>query len=818
MKISYNWLKNYVDLDISPEELSPILTDIGLEVEGSGKFEIIKGGLEGIVIGEVLTAEKHPNADKLILTTVDVGFENPLSIVCGAPNVEAGQKVIVAVPGTKLYFEEQSFEIKKTKIRGEVSEGMICAEDEVGLGTSHEGIMILDPEAKTGIPARDYFQITDDYVFEIGLTPNRSDAISHIGVARDIVAALNQKTSTKAYQLLRPSVSNFKIDNNDLSIDVIVEDPIACPRYAGITIKDIKVTESPAWLRNYLTAIGVRPINNIVDITNFVLFEYGQPLHAFDAGMISGGKVIVKKLEEGTTFVTLDEINRHLSSNDLMICDSMGGMCIGGVFGGINSGINEHSTSIFLESACFNPGSIRKTAKFHGLQTDASFRFERGVDPNITIVALKRATLLIKEIAGGTISSSISDIYPHPIEKWPVAIKYTNVDRLIGKPIERDTIKSILNDLEIEIKQETPEGLDLLIPTFKVDVTREADVIEEILRIYGYNKIDINNTLVSSLSYFQKPDPEKIQNIISDYLTYNGFYEIMNNSLITSGYSDLSKVLSPEHDVRMKNPLSADLDVLRQSLLFGGLEVIAYNQNRKNPDIRMYEFGTVYSLKDSISGDPLSKYHEEKHLAVFLTGDKIPESWYSDKDHVSFYDLKAYINNIFMRSGISIDGFIIDEDVSGDFENGLCYKSSKTIIAELGAVTRHNLDKFEITNDVFYAYIRWDKVLKLLKDVSIQYKETPKFPAVRRDLALMIDKQITFDQLRKLAIRTEKHLLKSVSIFDVYEGGKIEGDKKSYALSFILQDPRKTLTDKLIDKTMNKLMEAFKKEFNATIR
>ncbi len=819
MKISYNWLKKYIDFDLDPEKLSEILTDCGLEVEGLEKIQSVKGGLKGFVVGEVLTKEKHPDADKLSITTVDTGENEILKIVCGAPNVSAGQKVIVATVGSVLYSGDKEFKIKKTKLRGEVSEGMICAEDEIGLGTSHDGIMVLDPEAKTGTPAKDYFNIREDYVYEIGLTPNRSDATSHIGIARDLVSVLNHINITRDYKLNIPLVDDFKTDNQNRQIDVIVEDQKACPRYSALTISNIEIKESPDWLKNHLNSIRIRPINNIVDITNFVLFETGQPLHALDADNISGNKVIVKKYPQGTKFTTLDEIERELSENDLMICNEKEGMCIGGVFGGIKSGVNENTKNIFLESAYFDPTSIRKTSKYHGLQTNASFRFERGADPQITTYVLKRAAILIKEIAGGEISSNIVDVYPDKIEKWIINILYKNVDRLIGKEIDRTVIKNILQDLDIKIINETEKGLKLLIPTFKVDVTREADIIEEILRIYGYNNIEIPTKVKSSLSFRSKPDTEKLQNLISDQLTDNGFFEIINNSLTNSDYIKKSPVLDEKNNVKILNPISRDLDILRQTLLYGGLESIAYNLNRKISDIKFYEFGKIYLLnKAEKKNDVLSKYFEEKHLALFLTGRKNADSWKDKDSNFDFFDLKIFVNNILKRLRIDINTLDVSSKVSEAFSEGLIYTLNNIKFVEFGSVSPNILNDFDIKQEVFYADINWDFAINLINKSQTQYHEVPKFPAVKRDLALLIDKKITFEEIEKLAFQTERHLLKSIKLFDVFEGEKIGKEKKSYAVSFILQNPDKTLTDKIIDKTMNKFIKVFEEKLNAKIR
>jgi len=817
MKISYNWLKQYINIEVEPEKLSKLLTDCGLEVEGLEKFQSIKGGLEGVVIGEVRTKVQHPNADKLTLTTVDVGKDELLNIVCGAPNVEADQKVLVATIGTWLYMEDDSFQIKKSKIRGQVSEGMICAEDELGLGKSHDGIMVLETDAKIGTPAKEYFNIQDDYIFEIGLTPNRADATSHFGVARDLVAVFNHINSNSSSKFNCPSVENFKADNENNIIDIIVEDSEACPRYSGLTISGVRVEESPEWLKTRLLSIGVRPINNIVDITNFVLFETGQPLHAFDFDEITGRKVIVKKLKQGTKFIGLDEIERELTANDLMICNEIEGMCIGGVFGGIKSGVNESTTKIFLESAYFDPKTIRKTSKYFGLQTDASFRFERGADPETTIFALKRAALLIKQIAGGKISSEVIDIYPNPISRWNIDVSYKNVDRLIGKAIDREIIQKILIDLDFEILDKSADGFQVRVPIRKVDVKREVDIIEEILRIYGYNNIEIPSKVNSSISFHPFPDPEKVQNIIADYLSDTGFIEIMNNSLTKSKYLEsFTTDLELKNNVKILNPLSQDLDVLRQSLVFGGLETIIYNINRKISDLKLFEFGKSYSYKKDEDG--LKKYSENVQLALLISGKNEPESWKIDQKNSGFYDIKVFVTNIFRKLGIINSLMTVNHDVSKIFVEGLSYHYKKHKLVEFGQLSSKLLEDFDIKQNVYYAEIQWDILVKLVKNNLIQYQETPKYPEVRRDLALLIDKSIRFEEIEKLAFQTEKSLLKKINIFDVYEGDKIDEDKKSYAVSFILQSSFKTLTDKLIDKTMNKLINVFEKDLNAKIR
>ncbi len=815
MKISYNWLKNYINTDLSVEEVSKILTDTGLEVEGIEEFESVKGGLKGLVIGQVTSCAKHPNADKLSVTTVNVGGENELPIVCGAPNVAEGQKVVIATVGTTLYSGDESFKIKKAKMRGEPSEGMICAEDEIGLGTSHDGIMVLDDSAVIGTPAKEYFKIESDTVFEIGLTPNRIDGASHIGTARDLAAYLSQ---TKKTELIKPSVDDFKVDNNNLPIEIIVEDKEACPRYTGVTVSNVTVGPSPEWLQHRLKAIGLNPINNLVDISNFVLHETGQPLHFFDADQIEGNKVIVKTLPNETPFVTLDEAERKLSDKDLMICNEKNGMCIAGVFGGIKSGVTESTKNVFIESAHFNSVYVRKTAKRHDLHTDASFRFERGSDPNITVYALKRAALLIKEIAGGEISSEIIDVYPEKVEDYKVELTFKNLKRLIGKEIEKEKVKSILESLDIKIISEDDEKLNLEVPTYRVDVQREADVIEEVLRIYGYNNVEISEHVNSSLSYSPKPDKEQIQNTISDILSANGFNEIMCNSLTKADYYNDLESYKASNLVKIFNPLSNDLNVMRQTLLFGGLESVAYNRNRRNTDLKLYEFGNNYSLKDSDSENPLKKYNEEKHLALFITGNKNDESWIIKEEPSSFYLLKTYVENILEKLGFDLNQMLSNETKLDLFTEGLSYEYNKKQVVNFGILNKKLLKNFDIDAPVYFAEFNWDAVVKLSAKNSIRYTEIPKYPEVRRDLALLLDQSVKFGDIKNLAYQSERKLLKKVSLFDVYEGEKLGENKKSYAVSFVLQDENKTLTDKQIDKIMNNFIRVFEKELNAQIR
>jgi phenylalanyl-tRNA synthetase beta chain len=820
MKISYNWLKRYTDIDLPPEEVSVLLTNCGLEVESFERTESVKGGLKGVFIGKVMECIKHPNADKLSLTKVDIGIGRLLSVVCGAPNVAAGQKVPVATVGTMIYQGDKSFEIKEARIRGEFSEGMICAEDELGLGPLHEGIMVLDPTAVIGMPASEYFKLSEDTVFEIGLTPNRTDATSHTGVARDLAAVLNQHQNVKKYRMNWPAVDVFSIDDHSLNIPVIVEDDAMCPRYSGISISGIKIAESPEWLKNLLNAAGIRPINNIVDVTNFVMMELGQPLHAFDAAKIKGGRIIVRKARQDEPFVTLDGVGRKLSNEDLMICNAEEGMCIAGVFGGAFSGVSDSTTNIFLESACFNPRTIRKTSRYHALQTDSSFRFERGSDPNITVYALKRATLLIRELAGGKISSEIFDVYPVPVEPVKIIVRWKNIDRLIGKEIGHDNIRSILLDLGITIEKESTETLSLVVPTFKTDVTREADVIEEILRIYGYDNIEMRGQLRSSLSFANKPDPERIRNLVSDMLSSLGFNEIINNSLTRSKYAEESPGLDTANSVFLLNPLSQDLNVMRQTLLFGGLETIAWNQNRKTFDLKLYEFGRIYKLypdKKDIS-QALDRYNEHEHLALWMTGRREAESWRTNDSKVDIFDLKAAVHSIFERIGFNPDRFTKSYFTDELFEEGTMFAANQVILVKFGRLKKKELKRFDLKQEVMYADFDWEKIIGLLSGNVVSYNEIPKFPEVRRDLALILDAAIKYEDLEHTAFQAEKHILKGVSLFDVYQGDKIGPGKKSYAISFLLMDDQKTLTDQIIDKTMEKILHAFQEKFHAAIR
>ena len=818
MKISYNWIKDYLKIDLEPAKVAVILTGIGLEIEGMEEWVSVKGGLEGVVIGEVLTCKKHPDADKLSVTTVDIGAQQPVQIVCGAPNVAAGQKVPVATIGTILYKGDESLEIKKSKIRGELSEGMICAEDELGLGNSHEGIMVLDSNAKPGTPAKNYFNVARDVVFEIGLTPNRIDSGSHYGVARDLAAYLNLNENFAGNAVL-PSLSGFKSDNNDNPYEVIIENTSDCPRYSGIIISDITVSESPEWLKNRLKAVGLNPINNVVDITNFVQHEIGQPLHAFDADKITGRKVIIRNLPDKSKFITLDNNERSLSSKDLMICNQEKGMCIAGVFGGIESGVTSATKNIFLESAYFNPVAIRKTSKRHGLKTDASFRFERGADPNMTTWALKRAIMLIKELAGGNISSEIIDVYPNPIKNAVIEVTYTNINRLIGKKIAPDTVKKILNLLDIVITAENGENLTLDIPSYRVDVKNEADVIEEILRIYGYNNVEVTNHVNSTLSYPEKPNREKIVNITADLLSANGYSEIMCNSLNPAAWYERNSDFDKDQLVVLANPLSSDLNAMRQSLLFGGLSSVIWNLNRQHLDLRLYEFGHCYFFKKTDNRYPTAEnYTEKESLDLFITGNTSRQSWNCKTNPTDFFNIKSAVEMVLSRLGINPDDMAKGESEKKYFAESLTYMFNNNIVAEAGRISKKYLSQFDIAQEVYYGHIEWDMVLKMLKNHFISFRELPKYPSVRRDLALLLDRSIKFSKIRDIALRTERNILRDISLFDVYESDSLGINKKSYAVSFILRDEMKTLTDKNIDKVMDNLVRAFGKELNAHIR
>ena len=806
MKISYNWLKQFIKIDLKSDETATLLTDLGLEVEVVEKYQSIRGGLEGVIVGHILTCEKHPDADKLSITTVDLGDGTPVQIVCGATNVAKGQKVPVATIGTKLIDKEGvEFEIKKGKIRGQESHGMICAEDELGLGTSHDGIMILDDKLKPGTAAAKVFNVENDEVFEIGLTPNRADAMSHYGVARDLRAALLQKNSN--IELITPTVSTFRIDKRTLKIDVDVKDSKLAPRYCGVTLSGITVKPSPAWLQNRLKAIGLTPKNNIVDVTNYILHDLGQPLHAFDASKING-KIIVKTVAAGTKFVTLDDVERTLHEEDLMICDEKGPLCIAGVFGGKGSGVTDSTNSIFLESAYFNPVSVRKSAKRHALNTDASFRFERGIDPNITEFALKRAALLIKEVAGGEITSDIVDIYPKKIEDFPVFLNFDKTTKLIGQELPKETIKKILASLDIKVNSVSDAGLGLIIPSYRVDVQREVDVIEEILRVYGYNNINFTKKLNATVANSARTEDYKVQNIVATQLNSLGFHEMMANSLTSPDYVKLSNMLKEEFNVMMLNPLSNDLSAMRQSLLFSGLEAVSYNINRRNSDLKLFEFGKTYHKLPS-------GYNEPKHLTLFVSGNRTEESWTNAQKPYDFFLFKGYVNSVLNRLGIfKIQNKTVESDV---FAEGIAIASGNDTLVEFGTVKKSILKHFDIKQEVLFADFNWNLILKAINN-KIKFADIPKYPEVRRDLALLVDNTVAFDSIYNVARQTEKSLLKDINLFDVYEGKNLPEGKKSYAVSFTLQDNTKTLTEEQIDKIMSKLQKNLENEVDASLR
>ncbi|MFC2176133.1 phenylalanine--tRNA ligase subunit beta [Bacteroidota bacterium] len=814
MKISYNWLKEYLSIDIDVNEAAELLTSSGLEVEKIHAFTSVKGGLEGLVVGEVLTQAKHPDADRLSVTTVNVGREQPLHIVCGAPNVAAGQKVVVATVGTMLYPEDgEPFAIKKSKIRGAVSEGMICAEDEIGLGAGHDGIMVLPAEVEVGTLASEYFEVEKDYTIEIGLTPNRADAMSHIGVARDLRAVLREKKEGyENLDLQWPDVKDYSVNGLDNPIAVEVKNLDACPRYVGLYIQGVEVKPSPQWLQNRLKTIGLRPINNVVDVTNFVLHELGQPLHAFDADKIKGKKVIVRNANAGEKFTTLDEVERKLDAADLMICDEADGMCIAGAFGGLTSGVTLTTKNVFLESAYFNPVSIRKTAKRHALNTDASFRFERGIDPETVVLAAKRAALLIQELAGGNLST-ITDNYPTPIPHQKVEVKFANINRLIGQEIPQEKVLSILADLEIYVEKKNSEGLKLSVPSFKNDVTREADITEEVLRVYGYDRVVGSGQLRVPLIASDKKSPEQLRNLVSDALTAQGFNEIMNNSLTKGAYMDTHFAEEGKLKVNILNPLSNDLNVMRQTLLFGGLESLSRNIRYQNPNCKFYEFGNLYGL----SGKEKWPFEENSALGIFLTGRWQKERWNTMEGNVAFQHIHGVVKSILNRLGIKAN--IQDISDTKAFAYGMEFRTKDgQLLAKFGSVRASILSAFDIEQEVFFAHFDWTKVLKLSALNAFEVTELPKFPSVRRDLALFVDKTVKYGQLEQLAYQTERKLLKAVDLFDVYEGKGVPEGKRSYALSFILQDENATLNDKTIDKTMSRLQQRFEKEVGAELR
>ena len=820
MNISYNWLKEYLDFDLTPVEVADALTSIGLETGGVEEVQTIKGGLEGLVIGEVLTCEDHPNSDHLHITTVNVGGEAPLQIVCGAPNVAAGQKVVVAVNGTKLYDGDTCVTIKRSKIRGVESNGMICAEDEIGIGTDHSGIIVLPPDAVVGTLAKDYYNVKSDYVLEVDITPNRVDATSHYGVARDLYAYL--KRHGKAVTLRLPSVEAFRIDDDTPAIGVVVENTEACLRYSAVTIKGVTVKESPEWLQNRLRVIGLRPINNVVDVTNFILHELGQPLHSFDAGKVKGGKVIVKTVPAGTKFVTLDGVERVLTDRDLMICNTEEPMCIGGVFGGLDSGVTEQTTDVFLESACFHPTWIRKTARRFGLNTDASFRFERGLDPNNTIYVLKRAALLIQELAGGKITGAIEDVYPKVYEPYTVAVTYEKINSLIGIVIPAETVKSIVESLEMKIVSETAEGLTLRVPVYRIDVRRDVDVIEDILRIYGYNNVEFSDHVKSSLSYETPTDHSwKLQNLVSEQLCGCGFNEILNNSLTRSAYYTGLSTYPEGHCVMLMNPLSADLNAMRQTLLFGGLESIEHNAKRKLSNIRFYEFGNCYDYNadHKKEGEILAEFGEDYRLGIWLAGNRVENNWAHPNEKASVYELKAYVENILLRLGVDMKRVVYGRLSNDIYAEGLSITTgSGRQLGTLGIVNKKLRELVDVDMEVYFAELSWTQLMKEVKKAKVSFTEISKFPAVKRDLALLLDKGVSFVEVEKIAKESERKLLREVVLFDVYEGKNLPAGKKSYAVSFFLQDEGKTLTDKQIDAIMKKIQTNLEQKLGAQLR
>ena len=820
MNISYKWLKEYVDFDLTPQEVCDALTSEGLEVDALEEVQSIRGGLKGLYVGKVLTCDAHPNSDHLHVTTVDLGKGEPQQIVCGAPNVAAGQKVIVADLGCVLYDGDNEFQIKKSKLRGVESLGMICAEDEIGVGTSHDGIIVLPEDAPVGQPAAEYYNLESDWLIEVDITANRADALSHWGVARDLYAWLVQngyKTS-----LHRPSDEAFAVDNHDLPIDVVIENTEACKRYACVSITDCEVKESPDWLKNKLNAIGLRPINNIVDITNYVMMAYGQPLHCFDADMVTGHKIVVKTLPEGTPFVTLDGEEHKLSDRDLAICNAEEPMCIAGVFGGKGSGTYETTRNVVLESAYFHPTWIRKSARRHGLSTDSSFRFERGIDPNGTIYALKQAALLCKELAGGKVSMEIKDIYPEPLPNFNVDLKYDYVHQLIGKEIPHDTIKSIVTSLEMVIKAENAEGLQLEVPAYRVDVQRPCDVVEDILRVYGYNNVEMPEQLKSSLVIKGEEDQKhKLENLVGEQLVGAGFNEILNNSLTKAAYYEDLNSYPKDRLVSIVNPLSSDLNVMRQSILFGGLESIAHNANRKNPNLKFFEFGNTYQHfnEKADAENPMKAYSEESHLGLWVTGKRVEGSWAHPDEQSSFYELKAYVINVLNRIGLPMGAVVFKESENNIFSKGITVENrGGKVLVEMGVVARNLQKKFDIDNEVYFADLYWNQLTKAVRKQKVGFKEISKYPAVSRDLALLLDKSVEFASIEQIAYNAERKLLKKVELFDVYEGKNLPEGKKSYAVNFILQDEQKTLNDKAIDAVMQKIIQNLKKQLNAELR
>ncbi len=835
MNISYNWLKEYVDFDLTAQEVADALTSEGLEVGCVEEIQPVKGGLQGLVIGEILTCVPHPNSDHMHVCTVNLGEGEPVQIVCGAPNVAAGQKVVVATLGCKLYDGDECFTIKKSKLRGVESHGMICAEDEIGIGTDHNGIIVLPETAVPGTPASEYYQLKSDYLIEVDITPNRADACSHYGVARDLYAWLVQNGHPTS--LHRPGCEAFKVDNHELEIDVEVQNVEACPRYAAVTVRNCQVKDSPEWLQEKLRVIGLRPINNVVDITNYIMFAYGQPLHCFDADMIKGGKVVVKTMPEGTPFVTLDGVEHCLSDRDLAICNVEEPMCIAGVFGGKGSGTYETTRNVLLESAYFNPTWIRKSARRHGLGTDASFRFERGIDPNGIIYALKQAAMLCKELAGGEISMEIKDVYPRPLPDFVVDLGYNYAYSLIGKDIGADTVKRIVTSLEMKILEETPDGLKLQVPAYRVDVQRPCDVVEDILRIYGYNNVEIPPTVKSSLNVKGDEDKShKLQNLVAEQLVGCGFNEILNNSLQRAAYYDGLESYPENRLVKLMNPLSSDLNAMRQTLLFGGLECIAHNANRKNADLKFFEFGNCYRFHEenkwpgivqgvSSSRDPevihhiLDAYSEDCHLGLWVTGKRVSGSWAHPDEDSTFYELKAYVLNILGRLGVNLGTLVFAPGNSDIYSKSVEIRNrGGKVLVMMGILNRKIQKKMDIDHEVFYADLNWNRLMKAIRNNRVTYSEVSKFPAVSRDLALLLDKNVEFAQVEKVAYATEKKLLKEVSLFDVYEGKNLEPGKKSYAVNFVLQDETKTLNDKQIDNIMNKLITNLQVQLGAKLR
>ena len=820
MNISFSWLKRYLKTDLEAERIAEILTELGLEVEEFEKIETIKGGLKGVVVGEVLTCEEHPDSDHLHITTVDVGAEAPLQIVCGAANCRKGLKVMCATVGSVLYpiDSEEEFKIKRSKIRGVESLGMLCAEDELGIGRNHEGIMELPADAVVGTPAKEYLHIADDYLIGIGLTPNRVDAASHIGVARDLAAYLKSRGEEVEFTL--PSVDGFKVDDTSRTIEVEVVNQEAAPRYAGITVSGCKIAPSPEWMQNELRAAGINPKNNLVDITNYVLFELGQPLHAFDADKIEGGKIVVRSAEEGEKFVTLDGVERTLTSNDLMICSAERPMCIAGVYGGQDSGISDSTVNVFIESAYFHPVWVRKTAKRFGLNTDASFRFERGIDPNIQVYALKRAAMLMQELAGGRITSEIIDINPTPAKHFEFDFSLDRARKLIGKDIAEETFMTILSALDVEVRGREGDVLKVAVPPYRVDVQREADLVEDVLRVYGYNNIEISDHVNSTLSYAPKPDKARLQNIASDYLTANGYTEIMSNSLTKGAYYESSKTYPVERCVKILNPLSQDLNVMRQTLLFNALEAVELNVNRRNANLKMYEVGNCYAYAEEKASEEnvLAKYEESYRIGITVTGLATQLAWNTKAEASSFFTLRAAVERLLKRFGIDIYALqseSIDDDLYAD---AIVFKQGPKELLRMGVVSPIVRKKFDNKQEVYFAEIDFDQLIKMTKKSKVQFKELSKFPEVKRDLALLVDKSVSFSTLRSIAFGAEKKLLKSVSLFDVYEGDKLPEGKKSYALSFILEDRNQTLTDKQIERSMSNIQTQLEQKVGAEVR